>query len=241
MMKKFLALSLSFYWLLLPVSAYIEDDFVEQTLNQNLEVTLRKTDFLKDEFAENNNNKNSKIEKQNLIIDTFAENNKGKSQISQKVVVTEVLPAIDNSKKVEKRKFIAEDALNQGVKIPIKILANISTKNNLEEGDEILFETVAPVTIKNINYPKGSTVKGRIETVSMNYSLGVPADLVLGNFVLDKTPLKGEIKKIGANRSLWVKPCSIGFLLFFGLGVVFLPIRGGHAKVHTSEVYTMYY
>ena len=70
--------------------------------------------------------------------------------------------------------------------------------------------------------------------------MGVPADLVIGSFTLNGVPLGGEINKTGANRSLWVYPCMYGTLWFFGIGVLFIPIRGGHAKIKTTETYTLY-
>lgn len=155
--------------------------------------------------------------------------------------ITEVLPTIPNDIKIEKRVYIAEDTTKPGVEIPIRILSPVTTKNPPEEGDFLDFVTTKEIKIGNKTYPEGTIVKGRVETVSKNFSLGVPGDILMANFTLDKYPLKGQIKKVGANRSIWVDPCFQIGILCLGAGVIFMPIRGGHAKIKEKEVFTVYY
>lgn len=122
----------------------------------------------------------------------------------------------------------------------VRISNDFTTKLKKAEGEEIQFVTVNDVKINNKLYPKGSIVDARIETVSMNKAFGVPADLTVGNFKLGNTRLAGEINKTGANRAYWVWPIGGICLLGLGLGVFILAVRGGHAKIKTSEKYTFY-
>lgn len=120
--------------------------------------------------------------------------------------------------------------------VEIRIKKVLTTKTKPEEGDIVEFETVSDVK----SYPAGTTVTGRIEFISMNYTYGVPADIIIGSFKIGKTPLYGEISITGANRSLWLRPCVIAGSIFFGAGLALMPIRGGHAKVKPSKTYTVY-
>lgn len=149
---------------------------------------------------------------------------------------------LDKNLKIGKPKYtpIEDNILQDSQKeIKVKIKNKYSTKDNFNEGEYIDFITLEDAKIKNKNYPKGSTVKARIETVSQNKSWGVPSDLVVGNFTLNGNKLTGEILKTGANRSLWVYPAVIAGCMFLGAGLLLIPIRGGHAKIRPSEVYTL--
>lgn len=230
--------------LISPAMAYIQDDFVEQTLSKDLKIKSYQKPIIVDDFAEKNLEKNQRIIKvEQKINDSFAEKNTNKSVPIQKVVITEQLPTITGRTDLTpvRTKAFFGDSTSQGLEIPIRICSLLSTKQFPEEGDYVEFETLKEIKIKNKTYPQGTRVKARIETVSMNFSLGVPADIILGNFSIDNIPLYGNVQKIGANRALWVKPCSYIGTFFMGAGILLLPIRGGHAKVRPSEVYTVYY
>lgn len=140
---------------------------------------------------------------------------------------------LDKNLKIKVKKEIS---FTDETPVQIRIKEKISTKTKPEEGDYIEFETVSRVK----SFPEGTTVKGRIEFVSMNFSYGVPAEILISNFVIDKTPLYGEIRVIGANRTLWLRPCIIVGTIFFGAGLALIPIRGGHAKIKPKDVYTVY-
>lgn len=159
------------------------------------------------------------------IVDTFVE-----TSLSKSLKIKEPT--------ANKQVFITDSA--QSVPVAVKIKKNLTTKEQREEGEYVEFETISDVSVNNINYPKGTAVEGRIETVSMNTSMGVPADIVISNFKMKKTPLQGELKKIGANRSLWVYPCVYTGSIFFGAGLLLTPIRGGHAKIGSDEIFTLY-
>ena len=69
----------------------------------------------------------------------------------------------------------------------------------------------------------------------------MPSNLVVGNFTLDDNKLSGEISKTGANRSLWLYPAIYATSWLFGIGLLFIFIRGGHAKIKPNETHTLYY
>lgn len=241
-MKKFLIVLICLN-LVLPSFAFINDEFVESSLDKNLEIRRAPQVFINDNLVQENLDSSLQVKPINPVIinDAFAESNPNKSKISKKnVIIEESIPVI-NKESVVRKKYIAEDTNEKRVAILVKSDNAISTKSQPEEGDTVYFKTTHPVVINGKTYPVGTVVKGRIETVSMNFSFGVPADIVIGSFSIDGKPLDGEIKKIGANRSLWVKPCSYVGCFLFGLGVLIMPIRGGHAKIRQGEVITVYY
>jgi hypothetical protein len=131
------------------------------------------------------------------------------------------------------------------IPIQLKIIKNLSTKNAMMEGDSLLFKTIKDVMINGINLPKGTKIVGRVETISETDKMGVPANLVIGNFYIKNHPeinLYGNISKTGANRAIWVYPLyQAGNLILYVAGFVFVPIHGGHAKLSTNEIYTVFY
>ena len=121
------------------------------------------------------------------------------------------------------------------IPVKLKIISGISTKNNIFEGQRLIFTTTedAVLTHKNV-LPAGSRVFGIVETISENEKFGIPANLIVGNFRIEYMPkikLEGQILKIGKNRTKWIKPLSP--LLFY--------IKGGQAKILEDEIFEVYY
>jgi hypothetical protein len=112
---------------------------------------------------------------------------------------------------------------------------SVSTKNNLKEGQKLVFVTTEDTVLKhNKVLPCDSRVFGTIETVSLNERKGVPANIIIGDFKIEymsNLKIEGNIIKQGANRSLWVMPL---------LPILYL-VKGGHAKINTEEQFTIYY
>ena len=240
-MKKILAFIICLEFASMPAYSIIVDEFAQKTLDKNLKITTPAKVDISDSFAEQSLDKNLKVKQVNYspITDNFAEQNRNKNpKISKKVDYQEVIPKINNQKANTKKIVVMDN--NSVVSIPIRIKRNLSSKTNLQEGDYIEFETVKDVTVNKKPYPAGTIVKARIETISLNKSMGVPSDLIIGNFSINGIPLADEISKSGANRSLWEYPCVYGLTWFFCVGLLFIPIRGGHAKIRTSETYTVY-
>ena len=198
--------------------AILVDDFVEETLNKNLKITPKKIP---------------------IIVDDFAESNQKRSTLNKlKIEINEEIPTHTST---YKRKKLVISEFDNSIPILIKIKNKLTTKSKPDEGTLLEFETIEAIKINNNLYPKGTIVKARVENVSANRTMGIPADLVVGNFLINGEPLRGEISRTGANRALWVKPVSYVGTFFFGAGALLILIRGGHAKINPNEVFTVYY
>ncbi|MBR6126906.1 hypothetical protein IKQ21_04395 [bacterium] len=131
--------------------------------------------------------------------------------------------------------------------IPVKIrIANRmdSTKGTME-GNDIPFVAEEDFEIEGKKFEKGTTILGRVETISNSDKMGVPECIKLDNFYIEgneEINLHGSISKTGANRTIWVYPLyQAGNICFYVAGFVFVPIHGGRAKLLTSETFTVFY
>ena len=244
MKRKFLLILLSITILFAAddsVFANLKDEFVEKTLDKNLCIKEYNPPNIVDDFVSESLDNNLRIIKLeiNSIYDDFAQNNTAKNRINKKTVsFDEYLPEVDLNSLHKGINQKIDFESQQPVFIHIK--ENYITKNKNDEGKYIEFVTTNDVKINNKTYNAGTPVSARIETLSSNKIKGIPYDLVIGNFSIDGIPLMGEISKTGANRSLWVCPCVCAFTILFGVGVVFIPIKGGRAKINKRTVYKVY-
>ena len=217
----------------LPLSAapLIVDEFAEETLNPTpIEQFDNSKVKIEDEFAKKYTPKNSIIPlsvKKDRVID----------EIALKLDKKKIKPA---KVKTKYNYSIAP------IPVQLKITQNLTTKNDgVKEGDLILFKTIKSTNLGKYFLPKDSEVIGRVETVSQNDLMGTPADLVVDNFVVknnENINFYGRIKKHGANRSWWIYPIyQAGNIAFWAAGYPLVLIRGGHAKLSTKEIYTVYY
>ncbi len=242
MIKKILALIICLNIFYSPAYCIIQDDFVQSTLDKTKKPERIIAPVIKDNFIENSLNKNLQIKtvENKIIKDVFAEKNANKNiSIKQNVDFGEQIALPKSNGNITKK--IAIYNSENSVPIKIKIKKHFSTRHKIDEGDYIEFITLEDVKIKNKTYPAGTSVQARVETISQNKIWGVPSDLVIGNFTIDGKPLKGEINKTGANRSLWLYPTIYMTTFCFGLGLLLIPIRGGHAKISPSQTYIINY
>ncbi len=241
-MQKYLISFICFNILSMPAFALINDDFVDSTLDKTKPYPAHIIKNITDDFADTNL-KNIPLTKREtpIIIDEFAENNNSKNtSLNQHIIINEVLPKSNYKSLVYGKKEAVIDKIGM-TPVQIRIKDKITSKFiKIDEGDYVEFETVKPVVINNKEYPTGTTVKGRVETISPNDMRGTPGDIVISNFEIDGIKMHGELAKTGANRTLWLYPTSIVFSAFFGLGVLLLFIRGGHAKITPAQVFTVY-
>lgn len=126
------------------------------------------------------------------------------------------------------------EALNR-IPMKLKILSEISTKSDIFEGQKLVFTTTEDVVLTHKKVlPAGSRVFGTVETISQCEKSGIPANLIIGNFKIEYMPtvkINGQILKVGANRSVWVRPL---YPLFFA-------VKGGQAKILPNEIFEVYY
>lgn len=151
----------------------------------------------------------------------------------------ELANKLDKNLKIEKYSYkpIYEDENITEVKVKIK--KNYSTRQKIKEGEYLDFITAKDFTYNDKLYPAGTPVKARVEMVSLNKIYGVPSDVIIGNFSIDDIALRGEISKTGANRALWLYPTAQITTWICGIGLLLIPIRGGHAKIKTKETFTL--
>lgn len=241
-MKKFLITLICHNLLIIPAFCMISDSLADDVLDKTKPYPKPRVTNITDEFAEESlkNCRPTKV-RVRIITDEFAENNKAKNErLIGPIDLHEFLPKHTSRDYANYKKSVITDKSNLD-KIELKICKRITTKSKkIDEGDFVEFETLSPTTIKNKTYPKGTIVQARIENISKNRPKGVPAEMILGNFVIDNHKLIGEIEKTGANRSLWLYPVSCVGSAFFGLGAFLLFIRGGHAKIKPSERFILH-
>lgn len=218
----------------------ITDELIQpyEKSGETLKLWVRKTGEAKSELIEDElvtNKFTSKFggisiikkRKKSIIEDNFAKNNLANKDLER------INP---------KTKY---DFTKAQIPVQMRVIKNLSTKHKILEGDKILFKTVNDVTIGNITLPKGTHVIGRVEILSESDKMGTPANIVISNFQVKDNPdicLYGNVSKTGANRSIWVYPLyQAGNIMFYVAGFIFVPIHGGHAKLSTKDIYTVFY
>lgn len=131
------------------------------------------------------------------------------------------------------------------VPIQIKIAEHLKSTRQIIEGSTIPFIAQQDFEINGTKYNSGTTILGRVETISESDKMGTPECIKISNFYIpgkEEINLYGSISKTGANRSLWVYPLyQAGNICFYVAGFVFVPIHGGKAKLLTSESFTVFY
>ena len=137
------------------------------------------------------------------------------------------------------------DFTKQQIPVQIQLAKQLKTKG-LVEGSAIPFVATHDFEINGKTFKKGTTVLGRVETLSASDKMGVPESLKIDNFYIEdaghEINLSGSISKTGANRSIWVYPLyQAGNITFYVAGFVFVPIHGGRAKLSTTESFTVFY
>lgn len=150
----------------------------------------------------------------------------------------ELANKLDKNLKIEQYSYKPIYENENTTEVKVKIKKNYSTKQKIKEGEYLDFITVKDFSYKDKLYPAGTLVKARVETISLNKIYGVPSDVIVGNFSIDDIPLRGEISKTGANRALWLYP-TIEITSWLCVGLLLIPIRGGHAKIKTKEIFTL--
>lgn len=131
--------------------------------------------------------------------------------------------------------------------VPIKlgIIEPISTKDNLSEGQIIQFKVLQDTYCKRRTIlKKGQIVTAKIETIITSGMNGFPAEIILGNFEipnLEKSKLMDSYTKKGQNRCFWVYPLKWSLTIIPFVGSLTNLIMGGHARIKTSDVITIYY
>ena len=173
--------------------------------------------------------------------------NSGKYTLSEKMVPDEyfIEKKIDLSKVRKISSKNKYDFTKKFVPIQIKIAEHLKSTRKIFEGSTIPFIAQHDFEINGKKYKQGTTILGRVETISDADKMGTPESIKISNFYIPDQggiDLFGSISKTGANRALWVYPLyQAGNICFYVAGFVFVPIHGGKAKLLTSESFTVFY
>lgn len=137
------------------------------------------------------------------------------------------------------------DFTKKQVAIQIKIAQHLKSTVNISEGATIPFIAQHDFEIKGKKYDRGTTILGRVETISASDKMGTPESIKISNFYVpdeEEIELHGSVSKTGANRAIWVYPLyQAGNIALYVAGFVFVPIHGGRAKLSTTEAFTVYF
>ena len=136
------------------------------------------------------------------------------------------------------------DFTKKQIPIQIKISEHLKSTRNILEGSTIPFIAQSDFEIKGKKYNRGTTILGRVETISASDKMGTPESIKISNFYIpdEEIELYGSVSKTGANRSIWVYPLyQAGNITFYVAGFIFVPIHGGRVKLLTSEAFTVFY
>lgn len=241
----------------------IIDELVQgKTFNKNTEKIQKNNSLIEDELVSSNEvigsklnirimmNKIIKEEIQDELIDSHfisknLSNSKYKNNIKNSIEDEFAKKVIDKTKLTIIKTKNKYNFAKKQIPIKLQIAKKFNAKDGVKEGNFLEFKTISDAIINNIKLPKGTSVIGRIETVSKSDKMGVPESIVIDNFYVKQKPeinFYGYISKSGANRTIWVYPLyQAGNILLYVAGFVFVPIHGGHVKFSTDEIYTVYY
>lgn len=131
------------------------------------------------------------------------------------------------------------------VPIRVSITKGISTKDGLIEGTKYEFKVLKDVNYDNkLLLKEGDIITGRLETVVSSGMNGFPAEVIFDDFEIPgikQSQLMSVYIKKGQNRCFWVYPLKWALTIIPFVGSLTNFIMGGHARVKTSDVITLYY
>lgn len=184
--------------------------------------------------------------KDELIDDSFISNSSNHTLTKEEAPDDFFFEKIIDISKV--RKILPKtqyDFTKKQIPIQIKIAKHLKSTRNILEGSTIPFIAQHDFEINGKKYNQGTTILGRVETISRSDKMGTPESIKISNFYIPaekEIDLTGSISKTGANRSIWVYPLyQAGNITFYVAGFVFVPIHGGRAKLSTTDSFTVYF
>lgn len=229
----------------IPVFAYNNDRIKDELLDPAMYNDMSGNSVFKLGIFKNNQYKYIPIEDE-LIDNDFISNASNYAIIRKEQPDDLFFEKIIDTKKV--RKILPKtryDFNKQQIPIEIRLADKLKTKG-LVEGTIVPFTATHDFEINGKNFKKGTTILGRVETLSASDKMGTPESIKIDNFYLEdngkEINLSGSVSKTGANRSIWVYPLyQAGNITFYAAGFVFVPIHGGRAKLSTTDSYTLFY
>lgn len=132
-------------------------------------------------------------------------------------------------------------------RVPIKlaITEEISTKEGIIEGKPIQLKVLNDVYCRRKTFlKKGTLINARVETTVTSGMNGFPAEIIVGDFEIPnarQSQLQDTYIKKGQNRCYWVYPLKWSLTLIPFVGSLTNLIKGGHAKLKTTDEIVIYY
>lgn len=131
------------------------------------------------------------------------------------------------------------------VPIKLSITKEVSTKDEIVEGQKLEFKVLKDVYYKDkLVVKKDDIVTATLETIVTSGMNGFPAELVVDDFDIPgikKSQLISTYIKKGQNRCFWVYPLKWALTIIPIAGSLTNFIMGGHARIKTKDVITLYY
>lgn len=131
------------------------------------------------------------------------------------------------------------------VPIKLSITKSISTKEHLQEGQDVKFVVKYDVRDRGkLILNSGTIVNAKIETVITSGMNGFPAEIIIDDFDvpnIKNSKLLSTYTKAGQNRSLLVYPLKWALTPIPLAGTVTNFIKGGHAKIKPDDTVVIYY
>lgn len=133
----------------------------------------------------------------------------------------------------------------KSIPIYLSITDEISTKYGIIEGQILNFRVIKTISYNGkVLIKEGEIVKGKVETVITSGMNGFPAEIIVDEFQLpdiNNSQLISEYIKKGQNRCFWVYPLKWSLTLIPFVGSLTNLIMGGHARIKTTDIITVYY
>lgn len=133
----------------------------------------------------------------------------------------------------------------KSVPIYLRITKEISTEEAIVDGQTVEFKVMRDVVYNETTLLKrGDIVKARVETVITAGMNGFPAEIIVDDFQIPNvksSQLISVYNKKGQNRCLWVYPLKWSLTLIPFVGSLTNLIMGGHARIKTNDIVTLYY
>lgn len=131
------------------------------------------------------------------------------------------------------------------IPIEMSIKKEISTKDVIKYDKSLEFIVNKDVVYNNeIVIQKNQCVTAKIGAVVSSGMNGFPAEITIDDFDIPNikdSQLLSTYTKYGVNRSLWVYPIKWALTPIPFVGSLTNFIKGGHAKIKTTDIITIYY
>ncbi len=137
----------------------------------------------------------------------------------------------------------------KSIPLRISIKNRIKSEKDLFEGQIVDFIVQKSIYEDGrIKIRRGDIIKARVSTIITSGMNGIPASIIFDNFTLQQNPneikpgqITNTLEVFGQDRTYFVFPLKWALTLLPPTGSLTNFIKGGHAKLNTNKIYTLYY